>query len=314
MQFNFIKKPYGFALFLTFIVLSFRLLTTLLDFYSKIIVSALIFMIASYIYTRFFKFKFSTIFLIKTLVWHFIFVFILPALCISFILGKETIKKLVGILIQLLIQSKATGALLIALFLITCFACSLLIYFSSWLGNNFGIKHIIKDNHMIRKYASTLFPLDKPIIFAAAFLFALIITRSILFIFLSFLGSSVLPPILAVSLLFFLIPLLVGLFSFGYTYFYQMQMTKKFKIKALANIAIILLIFTVFLILKTPMLKAQFLGDNPIIQEVTKFIVSTSLSIPVWILIFIGYFCITYGNKFALRFFKVNQTNVNIEA
>lgn len=271
-------------------------------------------MVASYIYSRFFKFKFSIKFLIKTLIWNSSFVIIFPALYISFILGKETIKKLVEILVQFLIQSKAASALLIAVFLITYFACCLLLYSSCWIGNYLGIKHTIKDSPMIRKYASSLFSLDKPIIFAALFLVALFSIRNILFIFISILGNSVLSPILLGLLIFLLLPIFAGLFSFAYTYFYQMRMTKKFKVKAVARIAIILLIFTIFLILKNPMLKSYFAWSNNLAYEISKFVTSTSLNPFVWIILLTSYFCVSFGNKFALRFFKKNQTNVIIEA
>lgn len=284
MQLNFFKKPLGFVLFLTICSQIFNIITMPIIFPNRILKMLLV-IISIYIYSHFYKFKFSTKFIFKSFLWHFI-----PSAAIPLIILSDT--KSVQEVYGLLINGHAMTLISSAIAILAVY--SLLFFFCCWLGNLLAISD--------RK----LFPvLSRPLLFASTLVFLFLSINSTLFISTinaDHFGNTIPLAPHAIARLFFVV-VFVLIFSFLYTFIYQERMTRKFKVFAIIEIVILFSLLLLGRILLNPMMRTLFLEyiHNLTGLQVIRLISDNLITFTNFILFAIFYLLITLGNRIAFR-------------
>ena len=261
MQINFFKQPLAFTIFLIIgaQIVNINRLPIPITFFPKRIFAFIISILISYFYTKFYKFKFSSNFIFRSLVWHFIFCFTIPALLLLTFADIKTFQLiylkyagLSGCIEQEIFISLVTFMFYYAILFLCC-----------WLGNRLALWHITKDKKPIDS-------LQEPLLFASIFVFMLyLITSSIRTSLINNSGNivrnipissdtSALLLIYAgkwdVSLLLFtfIASLFIAFFSFAYTWLYQKKMSVLFKIYTIIEIFLLIFLFKIISILSDP--------------------------------------------------------------
>lgn len=320
MKLNFLKKPLGLALFL-FIGAQIAHLTRSpipLTISPYRLFPFLVFILVSYLYTRFFKFQFSPKFIFKSCIWHFILCFILPA---SLLLATTASKHVLMFYAAFFCGfSDAVGDIIL---MITATLASkyLMLFICCLLGNCIAMRQITKNKQPIAFFKN-------PILFAGLFVFILIILNSALPSSLTYYDnvgnvancfrmSSSLVLLLIIKnvqnisstsllLVFLMVSSFVMAFSFVYTWFYQSVMSMKFKILAIVEIIALIFLVEIAPFIIDSVLRS-YLIDSINSFTRTEFIhvmAEQLLSFTNLIIVIAAYIVITLGNRLAVWYLQ----------
>ncbi len=276
--------------------------------YPKRIFAFIISILISYCYTRFYKFKFSPQFIVKSFIWHFIFCFAIP---IVLFLSFTDIK---FVQLKYLNYSGFSGCFEQEIFisLVTFVFNYAILFLCCWLGNRLAIRYITKDTKPI-----TL--LQEPLLFASMFVFVSYLITSSMRISLNNIPmpshAAVLFYIYAGNewdvsrlLIALIASFFIAFFSFAYTLLYQKKMSVQFKMYAIIEIALILFLFQLLSLLSAScgfshlLEQIHHFSGNEFITLLTNLIINlTNLKILIAL-----YLLISGGNRLALWIKRYN--------